>query len=149
MGAFIDRKTSNHIDPDRREQLTQLIISELKQSIPSGTVSFLATNFIGLLLSAAEKVVPRLTQKPRLPGWFEDETTRMEFEQAWTERDVHVNRSRSVKRVCADEHVQTCGYWQSGKCDCHPAIPAGTVPSASHSSQLPHFRGSTQSGTLQ
>ena len=44
-------------DPDRRQQLTQLIISELKQSIPGGTVSSLATNFTGVLLSAAEKVV--------------------------------------------------------------------------------------------
>ena len=61
-------------------------MSELKQSIPSGTVSSLATNFTSVLLSAAEKVVPCLTRKSRLPGWFENETTRMEFEQAWTER---------------------------------------------------------------
>ena len=48
-----------------------------------------------VLLSAAEKVVPRLTRKPRLPGWFEDETTRMELEQAWTERD----RARSTVQL--------------------------------------------------
>ena len=43
-----------------------------------------------------------------------------------------MNRFRSVERVSTDEHVQTCGYWQSGKCDCQhglqPALPAGAAP---------------------
>ena len=108
--SLIDRRAIIS-DPDRRQQLTQLIISELKQSISGGTVSSLATNFTGVLLSAAEKVVPRLTRKPRLPGWFEDETTRMEFEQAWTERE----RARSTVQLSSSRDKPA---WRSLRAAC-------------------------------
>ena len=102
--SSIDRRTfTSH--PDRREQLTQLIITEVKQSIPGGTVSFLATNFTGVLLGAAEMVVPRLTRRPRLPGWFEDEIIRMEFEQAWTQRE----RARSPVQLSLSQDKPAWG----------------------------------------
>ncbi|CAM9644006.1 unnamed protein product [Sphacelaria rigidula] len=69
-------------DTDRREQLTQVIISELKQSIPGDAVSSLAANFADVLLRAAEKVVSRMTREPRTPGWFEHAVIRTEFEHA-------------------------------------------------------------------
>lgn len=44
-------------------------------------------NFTEVFLSVAEKVVTRLTRKPRLPRWFEDIAIRTEFEKAWNEKE--------------------------------------------------------------
>lgn len=81
-----------HKPIDRRAYLTPMDVRTLPSS---SSVSTRATNFADVLPSVVDKVVARLTRRPRIPEWFEFAAMQAGFKHVWNER----KRARSMVRL--------------------------------------------------
>ena len=82
----IDRRAITS-DTDRREQLIQLVASQLTQTELGGTVGEKAALFTDTLLRSAEEVIPDQIRHSSIYGLLDDKIVHDEFENAWTERE--------------------------------------------------------------